>query len=222
MFRKVITTDDLDSINIAVIHTLQELGIQEVQHAKYCDETFLKIKKAQIDAEPFDLLISDLSFKNDHRNEKLQSGEELIRAVKVAQPNLKVLVYSIEDKTHRLKNLIENEGINGYVLKGRNSIPELKKAIQSIYSNDTVFISPSIANQIGDKSMLEIGNYDIELLKALSKGFTQDEIVHQFKNNKIVPCGSSSIEKRINKLKIFFRANNNAHLITITKDLGLI
>jgi DNA-binding NarL/FixJ family response regulator len=193
MFQKVITTDDLDSINIAVIQALQELGIPNIQHAKYCDETFLKIKKAQMDAEPFDLLISDLSFKIDHRNEKLQSGEELIRAAKKEQPNLKILVFSIEDKNHRIKNLIENEGINGYVLKGRNSIPELKKAIQSIYSNDTVFLTPIIANQIVDKSLLEIENYDIELLKCLSKGLTQDEIGLQFKNNEMSPNGSSSI-----------------------------
>lgn len=222
MFQKVITTDDLDSINIAVIQALQELGIPTIQHAKYCDEAFLKIKKAQMDAEPFDLLISDLSFKTDHRNEKLQSGEELIRAVKKEQPNLKILVFSIEDKNHRIKNLIENEGINGYILKGRNSIPELKKAIKSIYSQESVYLSPIIANQVGDKSLLEIENYDIELLKSLSKGLTQDEIGHQFKENYIAPWGSSSIEKRINKLKIFFKANNNAHLIAITKDLGLI
>jgi two-component system capsular synthesis response regulator RcsB len=222
MFQKVITTDDLDSINIAVIQALQELGIPDIQFAKYCDETFLKIKKAQINGKPFDLLISDLSFKTDHRNEKLLSGEDLIRAVKKTQPNLKILVFSIEDKTHRIKNLIENEGVNGYVLKGRNSIPELKKAIKSIYLNDTIFVSPTLENQIGDKSLLEIESYDIELLKSLSKGFTQDEIGLQFKENNISPCGSSSIEKRINKLKIFFRANNNIHLIAITKDLGLI
>ena len=222
MFKKVITTDDLDSINIAVVQALEELGIPDIQYAKYCDETFLKIKKAQIDGEPFDLLISDLSFKTDHRNEKLLSGEELIRAAKMVQPKLKVLVFSIEDKTHRIKNLVENEGINGYVLKGRNSIPELKKAIKFIFDNEAVFLSPVVANQIGDKSLLEIENYDIELLKSLSKGLTQDEIGFQFKNNEIAPCGSSSIKKRINKLKIFFRANNNAHLIAITKDLGLI
>lgn len=222
MFQKVITTDDLDSINIAVIQALQELGIPDIQFSKYCDETFLKIKKAQLDTEPFDLLITDLSFKTDHRNEKLQSGEELIRALKMEQPNLKILVFSIEDKTHRVKNLVENEGINGYVLKGRNSIPELKKAIQSIYDNDTVFLSPTIANLIGDKSMLEIEKYDLELMKLLSNGLNLEEISQGFKEREISPCGTSSLEKRINKLKIFFRANNNAHLIAITKDLGLI
>ena len=33
---------------------------------------------------------------------------------------------------------------------------------------------------------------------------------------------NSSIEKRINKLKTYFKANDNVHLIAITKDLGLI
>jgi hypothetical protein len=38
---------------------------------------------------------------------------------------------------------------------------------------------------------------------------------------RIIPNGSS-IEKRINKLKIYFKANNNVHLIAIAKDLGLV
>ncbi len=222
MFKKVITTDCLDSINIAIIKTLQELNIPNIQHSNYCDETFLKIKKAQIDSEPFDLLIADLTFKKDHRNEKLQSGMELIRAVKKMQPTLKILVFSIENKTYRINKLIENEGINGYVLNGRNGISELKKAIQSVYFNDAVFLSPTITNQIKDKALLEIENYDIELLKCLSKGLTQDKIAYQFKKNEIIPYGSSSIEKRINKLKILFRAKNNTHLIALTKDLGMI
>jgi two-component system capsular synthesis response regulator RcsB len=147
---------------------------------------------------------------------------ELIRAVKKIQPRLKVLIFSIEDQNHRIKNLIENEAINGYVLKGRNSIPELKKAIQSIYSNDSVYLAPEIADQIKDKSILEIESPDIELLKSLSKGLIPDEIGLPFQDKEITPFDSSSIEKRIIKLKIFFRANNNAHLIAITKDLGLI
>lgn len=222
MFQKVILADGFDAINIAVIQALQELGVPTMQHASNCDEAFYKIKKAQLDAEPFDLLIASLTFKSIDRNENLQSGEELIRAVKKIQPHLKILVFSIEDQNHRIKNLVENEGINGYVPKGRNSIPELKKAVQDIYSNNTVYLNPAIADQIADKPLLEIESSDIELLKSLSKGFNPNEIGLQFKNAEIAPCGSSNIEKRINKLQIFFRANNNTHLIAITKDLGLI
>lgn len=222
MFQKVITTDDLDSNNIAVVQTLQELPISNIQYAHYCDDAYIKIKKALQDQEPFDLLISDLSFKADHRNEKLQSGEELIKAVKKLQPNIKILVFSIEDKTHRVKSLIENEGINGYVLKGRNSLNELKKAILNIYQNDSVYLCPELNHVLQNKSLLEIETYDIELLKSLSKGFTLDEIAKFFSENGIIPHGTSSIEKRINKLKIFFKANNNVHLIAIAKDLGIV
>jgi len=222
MFQKVIITDYLDSNNIAAIKALQELVVPIVQYASHCDEAFSKIKKAQLDAEPFDLLITGLSFKNNYGNEKLQSGEELIRAVKNIQPQLKILVFSIEDQNQRIKKLIQNEGINGYVPKGRNRIPELKKAIQDIYSNAPVYLSPAIANQMVDKSLLEIENCDIELLKSLSKGLSPLEIVKQLEDTAIPLCTYNSIEKRIQKLLLFFRANNNTHLIAITKDLGLI
>lgn len=222
MFQKVITADDLDTINIAVMHALQELSIPEIQHTKYCDETFLKIKKAYLDNTPFDLLITDLSFRADHRDEKLRSGEALIQAVRQLQPNIRILIFSIEDKAHRIKSLIQNENIDGYILKGRNSIPELKKAILNIHHSDQKFLSPEIAHAILDKTLLEIEPYDIELLKALSKGMTVDEIALFFQSERIAPHGTSSIEKRINKLKIIFKANNNVHLIAIVKDLGLV
>lgn len=222
MFQKVITVDDLDTINIAVIHALEELSIPEIQHAKYCDEALLKIKRGLVEKLPFDLLITDLSFKLDHRDEKLRSGEDLIQAVKKIQPSIKILVFSIEEKPHCIKNLIEKKGINGYVLKGRNSIPELKKGIQNIYSSDKVFLSPELTNVLLDKSLIEIEPYDIELLSLLAKGLTQEEVSVQFQQIGIMPHGTSSIEKRINKLKIFFKANNNVHLIAISKDLGLV
>ena len=222
MFKKVIVSEDFDSINIAVVQALESLCIPEIQYAKYCDDTYLKIKKAQIDNEPFDLMITDLSYKNDHRINKLNSGEELIAAVKKAQPNIKVIVYSVEDKSYRVKSLFEDLGIDGYIMKGRNSIPELQKAIRALYKGNEKIISSELSHVLNDKSLIEIETYDIELLKLLSKGLIQDEIALQFKNAGIAPNGSSSIEKRINKLKIYFKANNNVHLIAMAKDLGLV
>ena len=40
MFNKVIVAEDFDSISITVIKTLEELSIQEIHHAKYCDDAF--------------------------------------------------------------------------------------------------------------------------------------------------------------------------------------
>jgi DNA-binding NarL/FixJ family response regulator len=222
MFNKVLVAEYLDSISIAVIQALEEISIAEVHHSKYCDDAFLKIKKAQHDNAPYDLLISDLSFKPDHRENRLTSGEELIEAVKIVQPDIKTIVFSIEDKTFRIKSLFNDHGINAYVSKGRDSIPELKKAIQRIYNNEEKQYSDELSLILRNQSLFEIEAYDIALLKALAKGCTLDDISLEFKDSGIIPSGSSSLEKRINKLKIYFKASNNVHLIAITKDLGLV
>lgn len=222
MFKKVLAAEDFDSISITIEQAVTELSITEIHHAKYCDDAFLKIKKALHDEEPYDLLISDLSFKTDHRENKLTSGEELISAVKRIQPDLKIIVFSIEDKSFRIKSLFNDLGISAYVSKGRNSIPELKKTILEIYDNDSKILSDGLHHALRDKSLIEIETYDIEILKLLSKGYILDEISSEFKTIGLTPNGSSSIEKRINKLKTYLKASNNVHLIAISKDLGLV
>ena len=222
MFKKVLVAEDFDSISITVEKALAELSVSEIHHAKYCDDAFLKVKKAIHDSAPYDLLISDLSFKTDHRENKLNSGEELIEAIKKIQPDIKTIVFSIEDKAFRVKSLFNNLGINAYVSKGRDSIPELKRAISEIFNSNSKIVSTGLSNALRSKSLIEIETYDIEILKLLSKGYILNEISTEFKNTGVAPNGSSSLEKRINRLKIYLKANNNVHLIAIAKDLGLV
>ena len=49
MFSKVIVAEDQDDINKGVVASLKELGVPEIQHVQYCDDAYLKIKKAAID-----------------------------------------------------------------------------------------------------------------------------------------------------------------------------
>ncbi|MFC4739031.1 response regulator [Flavobacterium ponti] len=222
MFSKVIIAEDLDSINIAVHEALTQLKIIQLHNSKYCDDALLKVKKAIQDQEPFDLLVTDLSFKEDYRKDKLKSGEGLIEAIRALQPNIKIVVFSIEDKPYRIKSLFEKQHINGFVMKGRDSIPELKKAIETVFNSEEKYISPNIAFVLQDKTINEIDNYDLELIKQLSIGTSQEEMEIKFKQLGIVPNSKSTIEKRINKLKIYFKANNTVHLIAIAKDMGLV
>ncbi|WP_456315694.1 hypothetical protein [Pseudomonas shirazensis] len=222
MFKKVLVAEDLDSISIAVVQALEELNIQVIDHVKYCDEGLLKVKKALMDNEPYDLLITDLSFKEDHRKANLTCGDELIEAVNTFQPALKKIVFSIEDKSYRIKTLFNDLGINAYVSKGRNSINELKIAIEKVFNNEEMILSSDLAFNFNDKSLIEIESYDISILNLLAQGYILDSISNEFKKLSITPNGTSSIEKRINKLKIYFKANNNVHLIAIAKDFGLV
>ncbi|WP_433833182.1 response regulator [Flavobacterium anhuiense] len=222
MFKKVLVAEDLDSISIAVVQVLEELQVPVIHHVKYCDEGLLKVKKALADNEPYDLLITDLSFKSDHRKVDLTCGDELIEAINKVQPKLKKIVFSIEDKSYRIKTLFNDLGINAYVSKGRNSIQELRNAIESTFNNEEKILSSDLSFNFNDKALIEIESYDISILQLLSKGYILESISKEFKDLSITPNGTSSIEKRINKLKIYFKANNNVHLIAIAKDFGLV
>ena len=222
MFPKVLIAEELDCISMGMVHVFEELSISEFHYANYCDDAFLKIKKALQHKKPYNLLISDLSFKSGQWDNKLNTGGELIAAVKNIQPEIKTIVFSTEDKFYKIKSLFNDLGINSYVSKGSNSTPQLKKAIESIYAKDEKFVLGESFSILNNKSLIEIEPYDIAILKALSEGLRLNEIAFKFKNTGIIPYGNSSIEKRINKLKIYFSARNNVHLMAIAKDIGLV
>lgn len=222
MFKKVLIADDIDFNDIGAVQVLEELQVPEIVFTKYCDDALLKIKKAYKDNEPYELLISDLSFKADYRENTLNSGEELIAAVRQLFPEIKIIAFSIEDKSYRIKSLFDKYNVNGFVMKGRNSIAELKKAVETVYKDTQKYLSPELNYILQDKTVNEIDNYDIQLIKYLSIGVTQENMEATFKEAGITPNSKSTIEKRINKLKIYFKANNPTHLVAIAKDLGLI
>lgn len=222
MFKKVLIAEDFDIINLGIEQALRDFGIIDFHHSKYYDDAYLKIQKAIFDNEPYDLLISDLSFKTDHRDIKITTGEELIKKVRLLQPNIKIIAYSILDKSYQIKSLFESNSINSLILKGRNSIGELKKAIQIISASQEIYISPEVASILQNKHDYEIDDLDILILKNLSLGKPQNHITAIFKQLDIKPSSKSTIEKRIAKLKDLFKANNTIHLVSITKDMGII
>ncbi|WP_160129711.1 DNA-binding response regulator [Kordia antarctica] len=221
MFTKVLIAEDMDDINTGVLTALSELEIPTIDRAQYCDDADLKAKRARKDEEPYELLITDLSFVKDYRKQKLASGEELLIKLKKEQPDLKVIVYSVEDKLQCVRRLFNEYDIDAYVCKGRKSLKELIKAIKTV-SNGKKHLSTKVKNALSAKKDMEIDDYDISLLKLLSRGMNQDEIAADLKGRSISPNSLSSIEKRLSKLKIYFKANNAIHLIANAKDLGLI
>ncbi|WP_055448521.1 response regulator transcription factor [Lacinutrix mariniflava] len=221
MFKKVLVADDLLSINKGVLTVLNTLGVEAVQDVQYCDDAYLKIKKAALDGQPIELLITDLSYIKDHRNQKLTSGEALVATLKKEYPQLKIIVYSVEDRLQKVRTLINEHNANAYVCKGRRGLIELNTAINTVYNNK-IYLSPQVTAALSPKTNLEIDDFDIVLLKQMSLGLSQEGISNHLKNNNLSPYGLSSIEKRINKLKIQFGANNAIHLVSIAKDVGLI
>ncbi|TLP79762.1 response regulator [Maribacter sp. ACAM166] len=221
MFKKVLIAEDMEDINKGVHTLLTELGVPDIQQVQYCDDAYLKIKRSVLDNDPFELVITDLSFKADHRSQKYPSGEALVEKIKSEFTTLKVIVYSVEDRLQPVRNLFNKHHIHGYVCKSRSGLKNLTKAIHAAYEN-TTYLSPEVSNAFSSTNNLEIDDYDISLLDNLSNGLSQEEISALYKKHHISPASLSAIEKRLNKLRIQFNANNAIHLVAIVKDLGLI
>jgi DNA-binding NarL/FixJ family response regulator len=221
MFKKVLVAEDMDSVNHAVASVLQELGIQKVEHAQYCKKAWLLAKKALLEEEPYDLLICDLSFKKDHHNDQIGSGQELIALLKQEDPNLKILVNSIEDHPQTVKELWDSGNIEGYVCKDRHGMKDLREAIIRVNSGEN-YNSEAISKALKQENLFMLNDFETNLLNSIACGLTQDEIQENLKKKNIHPNSKSSIEKRLKELREEFNARTTPHLIGIVKDLNLI
>jgi len=220
MFKKILIAEDHEVRNLGVINTLTELKIQEFDFVSYCDDAVQRLTKAQEEEKPYDLLITDLSFEKDHLEQKINSGQELINEVRKIQPDLKIVVFSIENKPAIVDELFKKYDINGFVSKGRNDGKELKNTLKKIYTGETV-IPQEIINSIRNQSFV-FSDYDTLLIELLSKGLKQNQIELHFKKNNITPDSKSSIEKRLGELRENLNAKNNIEMVVMCKDIGII
>jgi len=213
--------EDIDSIGIGLKTLLEKLNIQTIYYARYCDEAFLKLKKAHLDNDPFDLLITDLSFTSGNRDNILASGEDLIKAIREQDWPLKIIAYSIEERGYKIRYLLDECNINGYVVKSRESTSQLQKAMTEIYKGNN-YLSPQLLHLRKPDMLLEMDALDLEIIKLLADGLSQSEIVEAFKTERKKASSISSVEKRIIKMRTSLQAKNTTHLISIAKDMGLV
>lgn len=222
MFQKVLIAEDQNSIHKGLESTLKELHFSEIVTVQYCDDALLKIRASLKTEKPFDLLITDLFFKEDHRSRTLTSGEELINAVKNIQPELKIVVFSVEHRIGKIKKLLDTYHINAYVEKGRDESNTIKKAIHTILE-DKIYCSHGVQLLLRNADELsQTDKYDELLLQLLAKGLKREQIATHFDEHDFPARSLSSIEKRINKLKVLFDAQTSEHLVAIAIDRGLI
>lgn len=212
MFNKVLVAEDFQDTKSGIVDMLRtELNIPQIQEELYCDQAYNRLKVALTQGAPFELLITDLLFKEDHVEQKLKSGLDLIQAVREIQPDIKIIVNSMEDNPTRVNTLFIEQNISGYVCKGRQGLSELIKAIQEVGHNRT-FVSPQIKLNVSD-NVFELDDFDLMILKDLAAGLTKKEISEKLKERNITPNSESTIDKRISKLFDEFGAKNTNHLL---------
>jgi two-component system, NarL family, captular synthesis response regulator RcsB len=221
MIKKVLIAEDHESANISVQITLEKLLINNMEHAYYCDDALNRITKAVKTDDSFDLLITDLYFEPDGYKQELSGGTELITAAREIQPDLKILVFSADNKPATIDLLYNRLDVDGFVRKARNDAKELKEAIGEIAQNRRYF-PRDIKQLIDKKNAYAFSDFDITIITLLAQGMLQKDIPAYLQRHGVKPSGLSSVEKRLNQMKEALDFSKNEQLVAYCKDLGAI
>jgi len=221
MFKKVLIAEDHETANISVQKTLKDLGIGRTDYAYYCDDAWLRLRKAMTDGDPYELLITDLSFEEDDREQRLKSGEALVDAALALQPELKVLVFSAEQRPAVIAALFQVHGVHGYVRKARRDAQELRAAIERL-SQHKLHYPQEFRQVITQQNAHEFTSYDITVITLLAQGVLQKQIPYHLQEKNIRPSGLSSVEKRLNQIRETLSFTKNEQLVAFCKDMGII
>lgn len=221
MIKKVLIAEDHLHANVALRYTLEQLTISESDHVYYCDDALLKIRKGIQDRRPYDLLITDLSFDPDGSMQALEDGMALIAAARKIQPELKVLVFSVEHRAAVIEKLFDKLAIDGFVRKARHDARDLETAIRMIDQGQRYY-PRHLAQLIQKKNAHDFTKYDVAVLSQLANGKRQGKIPAFLRENKIEPYGLSSLEKRLKMIREIYGFTNNEQLIAYCKDMGII
>jgi len=221
MIQKVLIAEDHESSSISVQKTLEGLDITSPDYVYYCDDALIKIKKAIQSDNAYDLLITDLYFEKDHREQHLTGGSALIEAARQVQPDIKVLVFSAESKPAIIETLFNELHIDGYVRKARGDARELLKALNTINNNEC-YTPGFFLDRVKYKKAHEFTSFDTTILSLMAEGKRQQEISDYLRSNRIQPSGLSSIEKRLNHIKEALDFSTNEQLIAHCVKMGII
>ena len=125
---KILLVDDEENILRSVAKTLFREGF-DVETATGNQAAYDLFQEAQVEGEPFDLVIIDLNMPDFAGNESKYAGLELLERLKSESPALPVIANSAWDEVETAKQCID-KGAADYFVKGRND--EMLDKIQRV------------------------------------------------------------------------------------------
>ena len=219
---RILIADDHQLVIQGILCSLKDVGDFDVVTTNTCDEAFQLIKANQ-QTNPFQLLFTDLSFDNTTEDSLLDGGEELIKAVRNNEIDIRIAVVTGHTETNRVYNVITNLNPNAYLLKSKCDATEIGFAVQKMLTND-YYYTHEIHQKIMRRNIIQIQMDDvaIQILKELPN--------HPKISNLegIITKGDGSflklrtIETKLGNLRTDLNANNNTDLVLKAKEIGII
>ena len=219
---RILIADDHQLVIQGILCSLKEVGDFDVVSTTTCDEAFQLIKTHQ-NNNPFQLLFTDLSFDNSTKDNNLDGGEELIKAIRNNEIDIKIAVITGHTETNRVYNVISNLNPNAYLLKSKCDAIEIGFAVQKMLAND-YYYTHEIHQKIMKRNIVQIQMDDVavQILKELPNHpkISNLEGVITKSDGSVIKL--RSIETKLGILRADLNANNNTDLILKAKELGII
>lgn len=185
---KILLVDDhtilLDGVKSLLA---QEDDLQVVGQAGSAEAALEFLKKQDVD-----LIITDYSMPG-------MDGLSLLNTVKRIAPNTKIILLSMHDEVHLVKEILK-AGVNGYVLK-KDTHKELLSAIRDV-KNGKVYLSSDVNKLLiinlnnPDEGKL-LTDREREILKLIAKEYTNKDIAEElFISERTVETHRKNIFKK--------------------------
>lgn len=145
-----------------VFETLK-YDFKDKTHKKILTECKKKIASSNPDAVLLDLRLSDSDFTNSHNSLNL-TGYEVLKAIKLINPGIQVIIFTASNKVWNLLELQAN-GTDGFLLK---ESPEL--TVNGSYTLKSLSsLNKQIEHCLSNAYLKEIWNLFLEIKKVFSK-----------------------------------------------------
>ncbi|MFZ1806043.1 MAG: response regulator transcription factor [Cyclobacteriaceae bacterium] len=184
---KILLVDDHTILSDGVKSLLEKKDYEVVFQADSAERALDFLKKNEVD-----LMITDFNMPG-------MDGLSLIHLVKRINQNVKIIVLSMHDEVHLVKEILK-AGVNGYVLK-KDTQNELLQAIREVQAGK-VFLSNDINRllivnlQNPDEGKL-LTDREREILKLIAREFTNKQIAEElFISERTVETHRKNIFKK--------------------------
>lgn len=221
MFKKVLIAEDHEMTNVSVQKALKALGVEVVKYVHYCDHALNWINNALRDKEPYDLIITDIEFEDDESPQHIKDGLSLIKAIKMVQPDIKVILFTAKDRNSKITEMFKLNQIDGMVRKSRRDGQFLQEALVAVQHNKT-YQSPDVKKFVQERNSHEFTQFDLHVIKLLYEGVSQKDMPLYLQQREVIPSSLSSIEKRLNIMKDVLNFTKNEQLVAHCKEIGII
>lgn len=184
---RILLVDDHAILIDGIRSLLERAGYQIVCQAESAEMALEFLKKNEVD-----LMITDFNMPG-------MDGLSLIHTVKRLNANIKIILLSMHDEVHLVKEILK-AGINGYVLK-KDTQHELLQAIKEVAAGK-VFLSNDINKllivnlQNPDEGKL-LTDREREIVKLIAKEYTNKQIAEElFISERTVETHRKNIFKK--------------------------